>query len=222
MKTLTLTLLIALLLLNCSCRTKTSESNEPSQAQAASASQESSNPNPALAEMVKTAPDFTLPNYDGKNISLSDYKGKIVVLEWFNYECPFSKYHHETVRTMAQLAEKYKDKNVVWLAVNSTGHASAEKNREFADQFKTPYPILGDFDGTVGHLYDAKTTPHMFIIDAKGNLVYNGAIDNAPLGKPKDNLISYVDNALTELTSGKSVTTAKTDSYGCTVKYRAK
>jgi peroxiredoxin len=171
------------------------------------------------AKIGEKAPAFTLANYDGNNVSLSDYKGKIVVLEWLNYECPFSRYHHETANTMVNLAEKYKSKNVAWLAINSTGHATAEKDKEFAAQFEIPYPILSDFTGDVGHLYGAKTTPHMFIIDPNGILVYDGAIDNSPLGRKKEGVINYVDKALGELTSGKKVTVPETKPYGCSVKY---
>ncbi len=172
------------------------------------------------AKIGEKAPAFTLANYDGNNVSLSDYKGKIVVLEWLNYECPFSRYHHETVKTMTDLAAKYKDKNVVWLGINSTGHATEKKDKEFAEQFEIPYPILSDFSGDVGHLYEAKTTPHMFIIDDDGILVYDGAIDNAPMGEVKNGVVyAYVAMALDELTSGKKVTTVKTKPYGCSVKY---
>ena len=153
----------------------------------------------------KTAPGFTLKNYDGKEISLSDFKGKIVVLEWFNYECPFVRYHYEKTKTMAALADKYKDKNVVWLVVNSTKHLSTEKNKEFADKYKLQFPILDDRSGKVGRAYNAKTTPHMFIIDTKGSIVYEGAIDNSPMGKKREGVINYVDKALAELTGGKAV-----------------
>ena len=165
------------------------------------------------------APEFTLTNYDGKTISLSDYKNKIVVLEWFNYECPFVKYHYEEVNTMVELANKYKDKNVVWLAVNSTKHLTTEKNKDFADKYKLPYPILDDRSGKVGRAYGAKTTPHMFIIDTKGSIVYDGAIDNSPLGRKKEDVINYVDKALAELTAAKVVSTPNTKPYGCSVKY---
>lgn len=164
------------------------------------------------------APEFALANYDGKTVSLSDYKGKIVVLEWFNYECPFVRYHYAQSKTLRELPEKYKNKGVVWLAINSTGHLTTDGNKEFAERFKLNYPILDDRSGKVGHLYGAKTTPHMFIIDAKGNIAYNGAIDNSPMGKEK-NVINYVDKALSELTAGKEVSTANTAPYGCSVKY---
>ncbi|MFZ0035696.1 MAG: thioredoxin family protein [Sedimentisphaerales bacterium] len=173
----------------------------------------------AEAGAGKKAPEFTLANYDGKTISLADYKGKIVVLEWFNYECPFVKYHYEKANTLIELPNKYKDKNVVWLAINSTGHSTTEGNKDFAEQHKLSYPILDDRSGKVGHAYGAKTTPHMFIIDVKGNIAYNDAIDNSPLGKKKEGVINYVDNALAELTAGKEVSTPSTEPYGCSVKY---
>ncbi len=165
------------------------------------------------------APQFTLKNYDGKEVSLSDYAGKIVVLEWFNYECPFVVYHYEKPKTMASLAAKYKDKDVVWLAVNSTKHLTTEKNKAFAEEHKLSYPILDDRSGEVGRAYGAKTTPHMFIIDTAGKIVYDGAIDDSPMGSKKEKTINYVDEALAELTAGKEVSTPKTKPYGCSVKY---
>ena len=167
----------------------------------------------------RQAPEFTLKSYDGKEISLSDYKGKIVVLEWFNYECPFVKYHYENTNTMIELADRYKGRNVVWLVVNSTKHLSTEKNKEFADKYKLRFPILDDRLGKVGRAYNAKTTPHMFIIDTKGSIVYEGAIDNSPMGKKKEGVINYVDKALAELTGGKAVGTPESKPYGCSVKY---
>jgi peroxiredoxin len=168
------------------------------------------------------APEFTLKNYNGKEVKPADYKGKIIVLEWFNYECPFVKYHYEKAATMKNLAAKYKDKNVVWLAINSTSHQETAKNKEFAEKNKILYPILDDSPGVIGKAYKAKTTPHIFIINTEGNIVYNGAIDNAPLGKVPENgkLVNYVDKALEELIAGKEVSTAKTKPYGCSVKYK--
>jgi peroxiredoxin len=170
------------------------------------------------------ATDFVLKNHDGKEVKLADYKGKIVVLEWINQECPFVKYHYEKKSTMKELAARYKDKKVVWLAIDSTNHQKAEKNKKYAEKHKILHPILGDRPGTVGKAYKATNTPHMFIINTDGNIAYNGAIDNAPLGRvPKDKeLINYVDNALKELTSGKAVSVAKTKPYGCSVKYKKK
>ena len=166
------------------------------------------------------APDFALENYDGTKVSLGDYKGKIVVLEWFNYECPFSKYSWETARNTANLAEKYAGRGVVFLAINSTAHATPEKNKETAEAAKLDYPILDDRSGRVGRAYGAKTTPHMFVIDKEGYIVYDGAIDNAPMGKAPDaGKINYVDQAISELLAGKPVSIPKTDPYGCSVKY---
>jgi len=165
------------------------------------------------------SPAFTLESFDDKEISLSDYKGKIVVLEWFNDECPFVKYHYETAPTMVKLANKYKDKNVVWLAINSTNHTTVNQNKEFAAKHNIPYPILDDRPGKVGRAYEATNTPHMYIIDTTGSIAYEGAIDNSPLGNKKEVVINYVDKALAELTGGKMVSTPKTKPYGCSVKY---
>ena len=167
----------------------------------------------------KRAPEFELNSFDGKTVSLSDYRGKIVVLEWLNFECPFSRYHYETKNTMVELAKKYKGKNVVWLAVNSTSHTTPEPNKDFAKRHELPYLILDDRSGKVGRAYGAETTPHMYIIDPRGRIVYEGAIDDSPLGQKKEGVINYVDNALAELTAGKAVSTPKTKPYGCTVKY---
>lgn len=176
---------------------------------------------PAVEPVGKKAPDFTLKSFDGKSVSLSDYRGKIVVLEWFNFECPFVQYHYNKATTMIDLANKYKDKNVVWLSMNSTSHITPEANIEFAKKHKLPYPILDDRPGQVGHAYGAETTPHIFIIDRRGNIVYEGAIDNSPSGKtaPGEKLINYVDQSLSELLAGKPISTPKTKPYGCTVKY---
>lgn len=176
----------------------------------------------AAEQKPTKAPDFTLKNYNGKDIKLAKYKDRIIVLEWFNYECPFVRYHYEKASTMKNLAAKYKDKNVVWLAINSTSHQEIEKNRAFAKKNKVLYPILDDSLGVIGKAYKAKTTPHIFIIDTEGNIAYNGAIDNAPLGKVPENekLVNYVDKALEELTADKEVSTTKTKPYGCSVKYR--
>ena len=197
---ITKVVLLVLVLILCGCESKEPVSKSESETRA-------------------EAPKFTLTNYDGKTIKLSDYKGKIVVLEWFNYECPFVKYHYDKARTMSELADKYKDRNVVWLAINSTAHQTTEKNKEFADKYKIGYPILDDKSGTTGRAYQAQKTPHMFIIDTKGMIAYSGAIDNSPLGKNKDGVINYVDQALAELTSGKTISASNTEPYGCSVKY---
>jgi len=170
----------------------------------------------------RRAPSFELSSFDGKTVSLSDYRGKFVVLEWFNFECPLSLYHYETKNTMVELAKKYKGKNVVWLSVNSTSHTTPGPNKTFAKRHGLPYLILDDRSGKVGRAYGAQTTPHMYIINPRGRIVYEGAIDDSPLGKKKEGVVNYVDNALAELTTGKAVSTAKTKPYGCTVKYAKK
>lgn len=170
---------------------------------------------------AKKAPDFTLANYDGKQVSLSDYKGKYVVLEWFNYDCPFCVYHYEPQTTMVDLANNYKDKNIHLVSINSTNYMTAEKNKEFAEKHGIFWPILDDKTGEVGHLYAATRTPHMFVIDPNGIIIYEGAIDNAPMGKVPagEELVNYVDKALTEALAGKPISIPRTKEYGCTVKY---
>jgi peroxiredoxin len=170
-------------------------------------------------EVERKAPDFTLKSFDGETFSLSDLKGKIVVLEWFNFECPYVMYHYDEKTTMVDLANKYKDKDVVWLAINSTSHTTPEANKAFAEKHKLPYPILDDRDGKVGKAYGAMTTPHMFVIDARGSIAYQGAIDNSPRGKKKTGVVNYVEKALDELLAGEEVTKKDTMPYGCSVKY---
>ncbi len=169
----------------------------------------------------KQAPDFELDSFDGRNVKLSNYKGRIVVLEWMNPECPFSRYHYETAHTMVDLAKKYKDKEVVWLAINSTNNTTPEINRDFAQKHKLTYPILDDRSGQVGRQYGARNTPHVFVIDKTGVIAYEGAIDNAPLGKqePGAGSVNYVDKAISELLANQQVSLPNTPPYGCTVKY---
>ncbi len=171
----------------------------------------------------KRAPLFELDSFNKKNIKLADYKGRIVVLEWINPECPSSQYHHETVHTMADLAAKYKDKKVVWFAVNSTSSSTVEGNRQYAQKCNLPYPILDDRSGQVGRLYGARTTPHVFIIDKNGMIVYEGAIDNAPRDKQTAAAatVNYVDKALSELLADQKVSVPNTPPYGSPVKYNS-
>lgn len=172
------------------------------------------------ADSDKKAPDFTLSTFDGKPVKLSDYCGKTVVLEWMNFECPFSMYHYATKPTMVELAKKYKNQNVVWLTINSTSHTTQQRNLNFAKQYKIQSPILDDRSGMVGKDYGALTTPHIYIVNARGNIVYEGAIDNAPMGKVEgDEYVNYADVALAEINGGKAISTPKTKPYGCSVKY---
>src|SRR5687768_10059184 len=125
------------------------------------------------AAIGKAAPNFSLKDQNGKTVSLADFKGKTVVLEWFNQGCPYVVRHYKA-KTMTTTADKYKDKDVVWLAVNTTPGKSAEDNKTSAEAWGISYPILSDTTSSVAQQYGAKTTPHMFIIDKEGKLVYNG------------------------------------------------
>lgn len=178
----------------------------------------------AMAKVGSAAPDFVLKDTNGKEFKLSDAtkQGKTVVIEWFNSGCPFVKRHHEKYTTMSDTAKKYSDKNVIWVAINSgaPGKEGHGKDAEAVKNWKIAYPVLIDEPGSVGKLYGAKTTPHMFIVDNKGILAYAGAIDNDNKDElAKDKKINYVDQALGELTSGKPVSTPETKAYGCSVKY---
>ena len=165
------------------------------------------------------APQFTLNDQNGKPVSLSDYAGKTVVIEWTNPECPFVQRHYKA-GTMTTLAKAYADKGVVWLAVNSTADATAAADKQFyAQQHGTTYPVLTDASGAVGHLYDAKTTPEMFVVTKAGTVAYAGAIDNDPTGDKGASATNYVRQALDAVLADKPVETAKTKSYGCGVHY---
>lgn len=163
---------------------------------------------------------FTLEDINGQTVSLKDFAGKIIVLEWTNYDCPFVKAHYQPeTMTTAKLAARYADAGVVWLTINSTHYATAESVRQWAEPLKLPQKILLDPDGKAGKLFGAKTTPHIFILDQKGKLVYQGALDNAPLGKYEGEYVNYADQALQALTAGKDVSLKETTPYGCSVKY---
>jgi peroxiredoxin len=175
----------------------------------------------ATAKIGQPAPAFELTDTEGKTHKLADYKGKVVVLEWFNPGCPVVKLHHERNTTMTDTQTKFKDKNVVWLAVNSGGPGKQghgkEANSSARKDWHMAYPVLLDESGATGQSYGAKTTPHMFVIDEKGALVYAGAIDNGTPGKVGD--INYVDQALTQTLAHETVSTSETKPYGCPVKY---
>ena len=166
------------------------------------------------------APNFTLPTADGGQASLSDYAGKVVVLEWVNPDCPFVKRHY-AADTMEKLAAKYADDGVMWLTINSTHYMDEKANAGFAKDQALDVPILVDADGKVGKIYGATTTPHMFVIDANGVVVYQGAIDDDPRGSKGEGATNYVAAALDETLAGKKVSTAETQPYGCSVKYKS-
>jgi len=168
-----------------------------------------------------TAPAFTLSDSAGNSVSLADFKGKIVVLEWVNPDCPFVKRHYQE-GTMKNLTSAYSESmDVVWLTINSTNYMDAAANAAFAKKEGITWPILVDQDGTVGHAYGAATTPHMFVIDAEGTVVYNGAIDDDPRGNMETGArTNYVSDALNDIAAGKTVSTPETKPYGCSVKYK--
>jgi peroxiredoxin len=166
----------------------------------------------------QAAPQFSLQDQNGKTVNLSDYAGKIVVLEWVNPNCPFVQRHYKA-KTMVNLANEFAPKGVVWLAINTTASADNAFNKNFADANNVPYPILNDSAGNVGKAYQAKSTPDMFIIDKSGNLAYSGAIDNDPDGDRGNDRVNYVQKALDEMLAGQSVSVPETKSYGCGVHY---
>jgi peroxiredoxin len=178
------------------------------------------------AEVGKPAPEFSLKSVDGKDVNLSDFKGKTVVLEWFNPQCPFVKNSH-TLGSLKGLGDKYAKEGVAWLAINSGAPgkqgAGEDANRTGIQQFGMTYPVLLDDSGKVGKQYGAERTPHLYVINPEGVLVYKGAIDNSPDGEGKSpeggKLVNYVDNAMSAVKQGAKVEPAETKAYGCSVKY---
>jgi peroxiredoxin len=183
-------------------------------------------PGATPAAVGSPAPDFTLPDLDGKPVHLADFRGKIVVLEWFNPECPFVKASH-TKGSLVGAAEKHAATGVVWLAINSGAlgkqGAGPDKSRAGKESFGLKHPILIDESGSIGKLYGAERTPHLYVIDASGVLVYRGAVDNSPDGTGEsptgDKLVRYVDEAVLAIRASKPVVPAETKAYGCSVKY---
>ncbi len=169
------------------------------------------------AKIGQAAPNFTLEDQNGKKVNLSDYAGKIIVLEWTNPGCPVVQRHYKA-KTMTTLQEKYAKQDVIWLAVNSTHDVTNSVDLAWASEQGISYPILNDASGEVGHAYGAKSTPDMFVIDKDGKLVYSGAIDDDSHGDKADK-VNYVSKALDEILAGKPVSIAETKSYGCGVHY---
>lgn len=180
----------------------------------------------AAVESGKPAPDFKLEGVSGKTVSLSDFKGKLVVLEWKNHGCPFVKKHYDS-QNMQTLQRKYTAAGVVWLSIISSAEGKqgyVTPGEGLAD--KTKYQsvatdVLLDPKGTVGQLYGAKTTPHMYVIAKDGTLAYQGAIDDKADADQESvkGAKNYVAQALDELSAGKKVSIPSTKSYGCGVKY---
>ena len=178
------------------------------------------------AELGKPAPDFTLPDPSGTNWTLSAQKGRYVVLEWINVDCPFVKKHYGS-GNMQTLQKAYTEKGVVWFAICSSapgkqGHyAPAQWPALLEERKAKPSAVLLDPEGKVGRLYGARTTPHMYIIDPEGLLIYAGAIDNQPSPDPKTlaEARNYIREVLDAALEGKPVSPTSTQPYGCSVKY---
>lgn len=180
----------------------------------------------SAAEVGKPAPDFSVKNLDGKEITLADLKDKVVVLEWVNYECPFIQKHYNS-GNMGKLQQTYTDRGVIWLSINSA--AKGKQGYHDAPEMKTTAEKAGnhashflmDTDGKMGKAYDAKVTPHMFIIDKKGVVRYNGAMDSKPTPDLTDveTADKWFVNALEAVLNGKEVSNATNKPYGCGVKY---
>lgn len=179
----------------------------------------------AIVPNGKEAPDFKVETYEGKEVHLDELKGKTVVLEWFNRGCPFVEKHYKKGHMQA-LQEKYSSDDIVWLTINSTNPShkdfldSKAAAEVIADWKITAPQMIADKEGSVGKLYGAKTTPHMFVINPEGKVVYQGAIDDNPSvfsdpGKARN----YVGEALEALKKGAAIEVAETKPYGCSVKY---
>ncbi len=176
-------------------------------------------------EIGKPAPDFTGTDINGKTIKLSDYKGKIVVIESYNSDCPFCHNHYAS-GAMQELQKDLAAKGVVWLIVNSVGknnfsyRTPEQARQEWADEKIAATAWIDDHTGVIGHLYEMKTTPHCFVVAADGTLVYDGAIDNRPepFGDPRS-ARNYVHEAVDDLLAGKPIEVSQTKPYGCAVHY---
>jgi peroxiredoxin len=183
----------------------------------------------AETEVGKAAPDFSLTDTNGKTHSVAELKGKYVVLEWYQPDCPFVRKHYRS-GNMQGLQKEYTAKGVTWLSIDSSapgeeGNYPAAKLNEIATQDSASRTaLLLDPTGEVGRLYGAKTTPDMYVIDPKGILVYKGAIDNKRSTDLADvkTATNYVKNALDAAMTGKTVPTTATQPYGCSVKYASK
>lgn len=180
----------------------------------------------AAPEVGQPAPAFTGTDSNGVTHSLSDFAGKTVVLEWFNHECPYVKKFYET-NTMQGWQQAAKDEGIVWLTINSGAEGkqgyldAAATNALIAEQKSMETARILDTDGTIGRLYNARTTPHMFVINGEGTLVYMGAIDDRPTVDKADieGAKNYVKAALDALKAGTPIEHAVTQPYGCSVKY---
>ncbi|WCM92785.1 redoxin domain-containing protein [Acidovorax sp. NCPPB 2350] len=182
----------------------------------------------AAAAVGQPAPGFTLTDTAGKTVRLADYRGRTVVLEWTNPGCPFVRKHYDS-GNMPATQKDAQGQGVVWLAINSTEKASADYLEPpklaawLRERQAAPTAVLMDEEGTVGHAYGARTTPHLYIVDPQGTLVYAGGIDSIPSARPADidRATNYVKAALADVAARRPIATASTQPYGCSIKYKA-
>lgn len=180
----------------------------------------------AAAKVGAMAPDFTVTDMSGKTHKLADFAGKFVVLEWLNYGCPFVGKHYGS-GNMQALQKQWTAKGVVWLSVISSapgrqGHSDpAKAQADYKAKGSNATTVILDESGSLGKAYGARTTPHMYVIDPKGNLIYNGGIDDKPSTDLADikTAKNYISAALTEAMAGKPVSVSTSQPYGCNVKY---
>ncbi len=182
----------------------------------------------AAPTVGQAAPDFTLKDANGKTVKLSDYRGKHVVLEWTNPGCPYVRKHYNGGH-MGATQQEAMGKGVVWLAINSTEKDSGDYLEPaklvawMKERKSQPTATLMDEEGTAGRAYGARTTPHMYIVNPQGQLVYAGGIDSIPSSNPDDikKAVNYVKQGLGEALAGKPISAATTRPYGCSIKYKS-
>jgi peroxiredoxin len=175
----------------------------------------------------EAAPSFALPSVEGRQVSLGDFKGKFVVIEWNNPNCPFVQKHYVS-GNMQSLQKQFTGEKVVWLSINSTAasHPDYMKADQLAGWFKrsggAPTAVLLDSSGEVARSFGARTTPHMYVVDPTGKVVYAGAIDDKRSARPADakTAHNYVVAALTSALAGQQIANASTVPYGCSIKYQ--
>jgi thioredoxin-related protein len=185
-------------------------------------------PAQAAAVVGQSAPEFTLADASGKSVKLSDYRGKYVVLEWTNPGCPYVRKHYNSGNMPATQKEAI-DKGVVWLAINSTEKSAYDYLEPpklvawMKERKSVTTATLMDVEGVAGRAYGARTTPHMYIVDPKGKLVYAGGIDSIPSSNVDDikTAVNYVRQGLNEALAGKPISQASTRPYGCSIKYKS-
>lgn len=185
----------------------------------APAEPEAPDPAPGSAALGEAAPDFTLVDQAGARHTLSDHRGKIVVLEWTNPQCPYVQRHYQA-ETMKKLVAGFPEDRVVWFAIDSSHFIEPSDSAAWREAQGLDYPILQDPEGVVGRAYAARTTPHMFVIDAEGVLRYSGAIDDDVHGRAAAPT-NHVEAAVGALLEGEAPPVAQTDPYGCSVKYQS-